>query len=273
MNNLDSKANAASEYGGQGPLQGVVAVANGEHAGFLTLPREIRDHIYLDLVVTADPIQYDENFTTLSHNDTFAHNAMMWMFETRSNSQIARETCEAFYQHNTFLIYTRDIPTLFRTKSHAMLFEDGGELQIYSTRFEAGLWVRKLAVRVGWHASDSWFPDPCCLEPAEDLRVLLVWDSLQSVIIDARFGAWSYGYPQGIGWNLLAEMKRKWGKHFKIYNDQTTLGDTHRYDGDRRDISSLCDSPARSDHETEEVESTNGDDGQLSFNEDEDESH
>lgn len=72
--------------------------ANAEKIGFLTLPREIRDQIYFHLVVAADPIQYDENFQTLSSSNTFTATAMMWMFEDGSNAQIACEACETFYQ-------------------------------------------------------------------------------------------------------------------------------------------------------------------------------
>lgn len=233
-----------------------MAADDTERAGFLTLPREIRDNIYLHLVVAEDPIQYDENFETLSHSDTFARSAMMSMFETQSNTQIARETREAFYQQNTFLIYTHDIPTLLEAESHAMSFEAEGSIEpkIYTTPFEAGVWVRKLAVRVGWHTSGGWFPDSCCLSPGEDLRVLLKWDSLRSVIIDARFGAWSFGYPQGIGWKLLKKMNNKWGETFKIYNDQVWSMDTRRYTSDRRDLSETFDLQDQSSQESEDEE-------------------
>ena len=105
-----------------------------------------------------------------------------------------------------------------------------------STAFNAGAWVRKLAVRVGWHSSSGWLPDQCCQTPARDLSTLLESDGLQSVIIDARFGAWPYGYPQGIGWDLLRQMKGRWEKDFKIYNDQGPCSDTRRYTSGRRDL-------------------------------------
>ncbi|KAL9136316.1 MAG: hypothetical protein Q9175_002486 [Cornicularia normoerica] len=211
----------------------------GEKVGFLTLPREIRDQIYLNLVVAADPIQYDKHFETLGRSDTFTASAMMCMFEDGSNPEIARETRETFYEHNTFLVYTHDITALLGAKAHTMSFAaaKGIEPIIHSTPSEAGAWVRKVAVRVGWHASGGWFPDGCCLNPAHDLRSLLEPNGLQSVIIDARFGAWSYGYPQGIGWDLLQEMNEKWGKDFRIYNDQTLGDDTRRYTSDRWDLS------------------------------------
>ena len=211
----------------------------GQQVGFLALPREIRDNVYFNLVVATDPVQYDEDFRTLSRSDTFSPTALMWMFEEGSNSQVAQESREAFYQHNTFLIYTHDIPALLEAKVHAMVFEvaEDAELSFYCAAFEAGAYVRNLAVRVGWHTSDGWFTDSCCVDPANDLQLLLDWDSLRSVIIDARFGAWTYGYPQGIGWDLLEEMKEKWGTEFRIYNDQMRSQDTRRYTSGRNDLS------------------------------------
>ncbi len=211
----------------------------GQQVGFLALPREMRDKVYFNLVVASDPVQYDKGFKTLSRSDTFTVTALMWMFEEWSNSQIARETREAFYQHNVFLIYTHDIRVLLEAKVHAMCFEvaEGAEPNVYSAPFEASAYVRNLAVRVGWHTSGGWFTDSCCIGPSEDLRLLLNWDSLRSVIIDARFGAWPYGRPQGIYWYLLEEMKEKWGNEFKIYNDQTRCEDTRRYTSDRDDLS------------------------------------
>ncbi|KAF6232125.1 hypothetical protein HO173_009719 [Letharia columbiana] len=145
-----------------------------QQVGFLTLPREIRDHIHLNLIVVEHPIQYDTQFKSLSRSDTFTDRAIMWMFEVASNTQIAREARETFYQHNTFLIYTHDIPARLSAKVHTVSFgaADGVEPTTYSTPFEAGAWVRKLAVRVGWHASGGWFPDECCRNPAHDLEPL-----------------------------------------------------------------------------------------------------
>ena len=247
-----------------------VASDSQEEVGFLTLPREIRDHIYFSLVVAADPIQYDEQFETLSHRDTFAKTSLMCMFEDASNAQIAQEARETFYEYNTFLIYTHDIPALLGAKVHTMSFEDAVDSKrtVLSTPFEAGTWVRKLAVRVGWHASGGWFPAACCLNPAHDLRTLLKWEGLRSVIIDARFGSWSYGYPQGIGWELLEEMNKKWGKGFRIYNDQTLGGDTRRYTSDRRDLSNRWLLEDQSSEEVGEVEAEGGVVGQADSVED-----
>ena len=209
-----------------------------DNVGFLSLPREVRDQIYLNLVVAKDPIQYNKKFETLTRSDTFADNAMKWMFDVESNSRIAGEIRETFYQHNTFLIFTHDIPVLLNSRVHAMSFGAGKGAQTkttYRTPFEAAAWVRKLAVRVGWHASGGWFTDSCCLNPARDLRLLLEWVSLRSVILDARFGAWSYGIPQGIGLDLFKDMKTKWGKDFKIYNNERFESDTRcRNDGGYR---------------------------------------
>lgn len=238
-----------------------MAAGDQENVGFLSLPREVRDQMYLNLVVAEDPIQYSETLDSLSRSDTFADTALKWMFDVESNSRIAEETRETFYQHNTFLVYTHDIPTLLNTRVHAMSFGTGRGIETtttYSTPFNAGAWVRKLAVRVGWHASGGWFTDSCCVNPAHDLRLLLERDSLRSVIIDARFGAWSYGIPQGIGWDLLMEMNTKWGKGFRIYNDQGLKGDTRRYGSDRQELSDILLPPNRSSQNTDEAETASG---------------
>lgn len=196
----------------------MIATEVRQQVGFLTLPREIRDHIHLNLIAVEHPVQDDTQIKSLSRSNTFTDRAILWMFEVASNTQIAREARETFYQHNTFLIYTHDIPTLFSAKVHTVSFgaTDGVEPATHSTPLEAGAWVRKLAVRVGWHGSGGWFPDECCRNPARDLRTLLKSDGLRSVIVAAKFGAWSYGYPQNIGWDLLEEMNEKRGKESKI---------------------------------------------------------
>ena len=83
---------------------------------------------------------------------------------------------------------------------------------------------------------------------------------LRSVIIDARFGAWPYGEPQGIEWSLLEEMNTKWGKEFRIYNGQTLGSDTRRYPSDRRELSDILLPRNRSSQNSEgpETASANG---------------
>ncbi|CAF9933556.1 hypothetical protein IMSHALPRED_009391 [Imshaugia aleurites] len=249
----------------------IVAADGQEQVGLLTLPREIRDQVYLNLVVAADPIQYDERFETLSGNDTFTTTATMCMFEDASNAQVAQEAREMFYQHNTFLIYTHDIAAFLGAKNHAMSIRagEGVEPTIHSTSFEVGAWVRKLAVRVGWHASGGWFADECCCKPAPDLRILLESSALRSVIIDARFGAWTYGYPQGIGWDLLKEMNEKWRKEFKIYNDQTSWGDTRRYTSERYDLSKRWLPENQESQDAERLNTESGDDQRVQMMESE----
>ena len=247
-----------------------MVAADQRDVGFMSLPREVRDQIYLNLVVAEDPIQYSEKFAFLSRSGTFADTALKWMFDAESNSQIAEETRETFYQHNTFLIYTHDIPALLSTKTHATLFAAGKGLETtvtYSTPFDAGVWVRKLAVRVGWHASGGWFTNSCCRNPAQDLRLLLERDSLRSVFIDARFGAWSYGIPQGIGWDLLEEMNTKWGKEFRIYNDQRLESDTRRYSSNRLDLSDILLPRDRSSQNSDGAETASDSSGQEEINE------
>lgn len=248
-----------------------IAAGDQEKVGFLSLPREVRDQIYLNLVVAEDPIQYSENFESLSRSGTFADTAMKWMFDVESNSRIAEETREFFYLHNTFLVYTHDIPALLNTKTHAMLFATGRDLETtvtYSTPFDSGVWVRKVAVRVGWHASRGWSTDSCCLDPAQDLRLLLNQASLRSVIIDARFGAWRYGIPQGIEWDLLEEMKTKWGKEFRLYNDQVLVEDTRRYTSNRRELSDILLTRHQSSPNSEGAETASGNSAQEEPSED-----
>ena len=234
----------------------LVSPNDQEPLRFSDLPREIRDFIYLDLVVATDPIQYEARFETLCRSNTFAHTALMWTFEHGSNSQIAQEARESFYRHNTFLIYIHDIPILLGAKAHEMSFAgvEGAEPTVYSTPFEAAAWVRKLAVRVGWHASGRFLPDACCLGPAHDLNKLLRWDSLQSVIIDASFGSWPYGYPEGIEGSLLGMMNEKWGGNFRIYNDGNLRTDTRRYTSDRWDLSNRWTLYGETDEEVEKSE-------------------
>ena len=94
---LDSQHGVASEQTEADPQNSsprMIDTDVRQQVGFLTLPREIRDQIHLNLIVVEDPIQYDTQFESLSRSDTFTDRAIMWMFEVASNTQIAREARE-----------------------------------------------------------------------------------------------------------------------------------------------------------------------------------
>ena len=94
---------------------------------FNSLPRELRDQVYTQVLVSTLPIQFSNVLGPVVCNpDLRAPMAML--FSWASSPQIADEACEIFYQCNTFLVYCEDLPTFLGGKIHRMLSIDIGRL-------------------------------------------------------------------------------------------------------------------------------------------------
>ena len=92
-------------------------------ANFNALPRELRDQIYGQVLVSPFPIQFSNVLGPMVSDPDFL-GPMAMLFAWASNGQIADEACEMFYQCNTFLVHCEDLPTFLGAKIHRMLSID-----------------------------------------------------------------------------------------------------------------------------------------------------
>lgn len=90
---------------------------------FNSLPRELRDQIYLQVLVSPLPIQYS-NVLGPMVCDPDLIGPMAMLFAWASNRQVADEACEMFYHFNTFLVHCQDLPIFLGAKNHRMLSID-----------------------------------------------------------------------------------------------------------------------------------------------------
>ena len=92
-------------------------------ANFNSLPRELRDQIYEQVLISPSPIQFN-NVLGPMVCDPDLLGPMAMLFAWASNRQIADEACEIFYQRNTFLVHCEDLPKFLGSKTHRMLSID-----------------------------------------------------------------------------------------------------------------------------------------------------
>ncbi|CAF9905903.1 MAG: hypothetical protein ALECFALPRED_001902 [Alectoria fallacina] len=92
-------------------------------ANFNSLPRELRDQIYGQLLVSPLPIQFSNVLGPMICDPDFLGPTAM-LFEWASNGRIADEACEIFYKCNTFSVHCEDLPSFLGAKIHKMLSID-----------------------------------------------------------------------------------------------------------------------------------------------------
>lgn len=120
---------------------------------FNSLPRELRDHIYRQVLISPFPIRFNNVLgPMLCDPDLLSPVAML--FAWASNRQIADEACQIFYQCNTFLVHCDDLSTFLGANIHKMLSIDVSEsvhkLQPTCVRsFNTQEWVTNMSVLIG----------------------------------------------------------------------------------------------------------------------------
>ena len=119
---------------------------------FNSLPRELRDQIYGQVLVSPSVIQFSNVLGPIVYDpDLLGPLAML--FSWASNPQIANEACEIFYQRNTFLVHCEDLPTFLGAKVHTMLSIDVNpfvhKIKPVPTRsFDTKEWITNIEVVV-----------------------------------------------------------------------------------------------------------------------------
>ncbi|CAF9922673.1 hypothetical protein IMSHALPRED_005733 [Imshaugia aleurites] len=121
-------------------------------ANLNSLPREVRDQIYDQVLVSPLPIQFSNVLGPIVYDPDFL-GPMAILFAWASNLQIADEACEVFYQKNTFSVHCEDLPTFLGAKIHRMLSIDTSRFMdkpepTCIRPFDAKEWVTSLSVTV-----------------------------------------------------------------------------------------------------------------------------
>ena len=92
-------------------------------ANFTSLPREIRDLIYRQVLVSPLPIHFSNiHRPIICDPDLLGPVAMLFVWA--SNRQIAEGACEIFYQSNTYVVDREDLSTFLGARFHRMLSID-----------------------------------------------------------------------------------------------------------------------------------------------------
>ena len=89
-------------------------------ASFISLPREIRDQIYKEILLSSPP-EYTFHTTVLYDNPIGPRRALL--NPAFSNPQIAREACEVYYGYNAFAVHAAVLETFLACK----FYLGGGE--------------------------------------------------------------------------------------------------------------------------------------------------
>ncbi len=83
-------------------------VEEGPKAHFMSLPREVRDRIYEQVVVASQPIRFDPFYGPLAQ----MVEGLNLLYGWDTLRQITQEACEIFYQRNIFEVSCPDLSLL-----------------------------------------------------------------------------------------------------------------------------------------------------------------
>ena len=179
---------------------------------FNSLPRELRDDIYRQVLVSPLPIQFDNIFGPMLCDPDLLSPAAM-LFAWASNRQIADEACEIFYQCNTFLVHCEDLPTFLGANLHKMLSINVSEpvhnLQPTCVRsFDTKEWVTDLSVVIERdNGQDSRYL-------SDELRYLLECPRLRELTIKTGQSTMMSWENQWTG--VLKDLQLKIGEGLKV---------------------------------------------------------
>ncbi|KAL2036760.1 hypothetical protein N7G274_010484 [Stereocaulon virgatum] len=148
---------------------------------FLSLPRELRDLVYRDHVISSQPICFNRRSGPIVND---IDNSLLRMWD--SSDQVAREACEIFYSHNTFVIFDGDLSSFFGSNIRSWTIHYPYDV---SRRMHAPNWNLNTALaKVEIFQELTAFTD--YQELGNGLCFLLTCPRVQSVVIDTRRGFW-----------------------------------------------------------------------------------
>ena len=148
---------------------------------FLSIPREIRDFVYENLLISSEPINFNRLSGPLVYDiDT----ALLGLWETIP--QVAQEACGIFYQYNTFVVLDGDLHSFLHSNITSWVLHaaspDPRRQQSVNTNVKP--WLSKIEII----QEQSMFTD--YRELGAGLRYLLACPRLQGVVIDTGRGFW-----------------------------------------------------------------------------------
>ena len=181
-------------------------------ASFNSLPRELRDIIYGLVLVSPLPIQFSNVFGPMVCDPDLIGPVAM-LFAWASNRQVADEACEMFYQCNTFLVYSEDLPTFLGAKIHKMLSIDVSgftykEKPTCIRSFDTKEWVTSMHVVIDQEYTK------CSRYLASELRYLLECRQLRKLTI--KTGRTSVLNCEMEWTGVLKELQLKLGKGLEV---------------------------------------------------------
>ena len=158
------------------PGEAAVAAVN-----FLSIPPEIRDLVYENLLISSEPINFNRLSGPLVYD---IHTGLLGLWETIP--QVAQEACGIFYQRNTFVVLDGDLHSFLHSDITSwVLHAPSPDLRRQQTvNINVKAWLSKIEI----FQEQSMFTD--YRELGAGLRYLLACPRLQSVVIDTGRGFW-----------------------------------------------------------------------------------
>ena len=150
-------------------------------ANFLSIPREIRDLVYENLLISSEPINFNRLSGPLVYDiDT----ALLGLWETIP--QVAQEACGIFYQRNTFVVLDCDLHSFLHSNITSWVIHapSPDPRRQQSVNINVKPWLSKIEII----QEQSMFTD--YRELGAGLRYLLACPRLQSMVIDTGRGFW-----------------------------------------------------------------------------------
>ena len=148
---------------------------------FLSMPREIRDLVYENLLISSEPINFNRLFGPQVY-DISTGLLALW----GTVSQVAHEACAIFYRRNTFVVLDGDLHSFLHSNIISWVLHasspDQHKQQLVNINVNA--WLSKIEI----FQEQSMFTD--YRELGAGLRYLLACPRLQSVVIDTGRGFW-----------------------------------------------------------------------------------
>ena len=152
-----------------------------ETTNSLSIPREIRNLVYENLLISSEPINFNRLSGPLVYDiDT----GLLGLWETIP--QVAHEASEFFYQRNTFVVLDGDLHSFLHSNiaSWVLHTPSPDPRRQQSVNINVKAWLSKIEIL----QEQSMFTD--YRELGAGLRYLLACPRLQSVVIDTGRGFW-----------------------------------------------------------------------------------
>ena len=150
-------------------------------ATFLSLPRELRDQVYQDLVISSEPIHFNRRSGPLVND---IDEALLRTWGTLD--QVAREACEMFYSQNTFIIFDGYLSSFFGGNIRSWTIHDpyNGLEKMPAPKWKLNSALAKIEIFQELSAFTDY------QELGAGLCFLLTCPRLHSVVVDTRRGFW-----------------------------------------------------------------------------------